>query len=1268
MDIFKKIKKGISGDKVDVPEFEVMDVRDFVAPPSLKIGSDYLQVGERYARTFFVFSYPQYLTTGWFSPIVNLDTPMDIAFHVNPVDTSEVLKNLRKRITATQAEMMERQKKGLIRDPKLQHSYQNMEDLRDRLQTGQEKMYSLGLYLTIYGEDEKKLREIETTLRSILEGRLIYIKPAVYQQGDGFVTTSPYLLDRILVHTPMNTAPLSSVFPFISFDLSSNKGILYGINQHNNSLILFDRFDMESYNEVVFGTSGSGKSIVGEETVLVRNKEGLFRTKIGKLVDELIDEKGATRIDEEMEGVIGPDLEVFTFNEELKGEWSEVSVAARKDAPETLYKFKTKSGREITTTGDHNFVALKNGKVKVTKSTNLKKGDFIPLPRKVKNEKSEKIEEINLLNLLKDSKRIYVEGGRKTIEENWEEIRKININEKLDPSLYKYRQGRRMPLPYYLKILNALKIKPDLENIKLTSQNGTFSFPPILKTTKDFFEILGLISANGSISEKIVVITSTRPETVSRIKKHLKKTGIPFFCGVKDVRIGARVPVEIFKKLCGKEKAEKKKVPSLIFDASKEKVASYLAGYFEGDGTTSQNGGVTAVSKSKDLISDISYLLYQFGIVARIKKRRKRATNNTHQKETYNQIKISGKEFVEKFKKEIGFLSSEKRNVLKNRLKEKGNTNIDVTPEISSVLNKINKHFGFNLGGIDNFHAVRRRDFNPSRKTLKRIVKEIEKRVEGYKALKPNLEVLSSLPSLVEVIDIAGAKPEVNRKLWEELGSSWAFLRKKQRPFSKNAFKAIEISQGKMFSLQEIKRALYVGFQNTDLTVSSTNQSLQKALVEEPQGNTSYKTLRRSSQKVWKKYQKILKEDLPVVEENILTLKKLTDSDLFWDPVVEIEKLKNKKHKYVYDLQVANEVFLAGNGGLFVHNSFMIKLELLRSLMTGIDVMVLDPENEYEFLSDAVDGSFLNMSLTSPNHINPFDLPKPREGEDPENVLRSNIINLVGLMRIMMGGLNPEEDAIIDRALTETYQARDITPDSDPSTWEENTPIMSDLESVLETMEGAESLVRRIRKFTEGTYSSFFNQPTNISMDKNFVSFGIRDMEEELKQLAMFVIMRYIWKEITSELKKRILVIDEAWWMMQSEDGASFLYGLVKRARKYWLGVTTITQDVGDFMRSEYGQPIVANSAIQILMKQSPSTIEIVKDTFNLTEEEKMRLLEASIGEGLFFAGAKHVAINVVASYTEDQIITTSPGEVQKIKKAKKALGGNEPGRNTRRI
>ncbi|MFA4998633.1 MAG: ATP-binding protein [Candidatus Paceibacterota bacterium] len=574
--------------------FEAPTIRaaDIIAPSSISISADSLKLGKRFAKAFFIFSYPRYLSTAWFSPVINLDTPMDIGFHIHPVETSQVLKELRKRVTEVQAEIMEREEKGLIRDPTLEIAYRDLEDLRDRLQTAQERMFNFGLYLTVYGETEKEIKDIETNLRSILESRLIYIKPALYQQRAGFNSSLPYGLDQVQVHTKINTGPLSSIFPFVSFDLSSNEGILYGINRHNNSLILFDRFSLENANSVIFAKSGSGKS-------------------------------------------------------------------------------------------------------------------------------------------------------------------------------------------------------------------------------------------------------------------------------------------------------------------------------------------------------------------------------------------------------------------------------------------------------------------------------------------------------------------------------------------------------------------------------------------------------------------------------------------------------------------------------------YAVKLEILRSLMLGVDCIIVDPENEYQFLSDAVGGSFFNISLAAPNHINPFDLATPREDEKAEDVLRSNIINLVGLLRLMLGGLTPEEDAILDRALTETYAAKDITPQTDPTTWKEKTPLMEDLEQVLEGMEGADSLVKRIRKFTKGTFAQFFNQPTNISMDKPFVVFGIRDMEDELRPMAMFIIMRYIWNKVRSELKKRILVIDEAWWMMRNEDGASFLFGICKRARKYWLGVTTITQDVGDFMKSNYGQPIITNSSLQFLMKQSSATIDIVQKTFNLTEEEKYLLLEAEVGEGMFFAGQKHVSIKVVASYTEDQIITTAPEEVLKIRQAK---------------
>ena len=340
---------------------------------------------------------------------------------------------------------------------------------------------------------------------------------------------------------------------------------------------------------------------------------------------------------------------------------------------------------------------------------------------------------------------------------------------------------------------------------------------------------------------------------------------------------------------------------------------------------------------------------------------------------------------------------------------------------------------------------------------------------------------------------------------------------------------------------------------------------------------------------------------------------------------------------------------VAGSG-----KSYTTKLEILRTLMFDVDVIVVDPEKEYEYMAEATGGKYFNISLNSEHHINPFDLPIAHEGESASDVLRSNIINLVGLFRIMLGGLTQEEDAIIDRAISETYALKDITAESDFANVE--PPLLSDFEMVLAGMEGGESLVQRLTKYTKGTWAGFINRPSNVDINKKFVVFSLRDMEDELKPVAMYIVTHYIWNAVRKNLKKRLLVIDEAWWMMKSEDTASFLFGLAKRGRKYFLGLSTITQDVDDFLNSPYGMPIVSNSSIQMLLKQSPSVIDHVQKVFNLTDEEKYLLLESDVGEGIFFVGLKHVAIKVVGSYTEDQIITTNPAQVLQIRQAKQEL------------
>lgn len=358
-----------------------------------------------------------------------------------------------------------------------------------------------------------------------------------------------------------------------------------------------------------------------------------------------------------------------------------------------------------------------------------------------------------------------------------------------------------------------------------------------------------------------------------------------------------------------------------------------------------------------------------------------------------------------------------------------------------------------------------------------------------------------------------------------------------------------------------------------------------------------------------------------------------------------------------FSLQNANAVIFATSGA---GKSYTVKLEVLRSLMLGTEVIIIDPEMEYKHLSDAVGGTYINISLSSDAKVNIFDLPRPIGEVKVEDIIRSAVITVKGLMRIMFGDITPQEDSIIDRALLETYAKKDIVPGVDLSTVE--APIMQDFQEVLEGMTGTENLIIKLRKYTEGTFAGLLNSATTVEMDNLLVSFSVRDLEDELRPLAVYTIVNHIWNVVRSEKKRRILIIDEAWWLMQHEDSAKFIFALVKRCRKYYLGVTTITQDVNDFLRSPYGQAIVTNSALQILMKQSPSAIDLIQKTFLLTEGEKYLLLEAGVGEGIFFAGPRHAAIKVVASYAEDQIITSDPKQLLELEQAKKQFASEMAG------
>lgn len=370
-----------------------------------------------------------------------------------------------------------------------------------------------------------------------------------------------------------------------------------------------------------------------------------------------------------------------------------------------------------------------------------------------------------------------------------------------------------------------------------------------------------------------------------------------------------------------------------------------------------------------------------------------------------------------------------------------------------------------------------------------------------------------------------------------------------------------------------------------------------------------------------------------------------------------------------FTLENGNAVVFAKSGA---GKSFTVKLEALRSMMLGTEIFIIDPENEYQRMCEAVGGAYVRLSLSSATRINPFDLPRVIDTEEADNALRSNLITLHGLLRLMMGGaaaqvtgqgvlntnaLSPAEEADLDAALIETYAKAGIT--NDPLTHTATPPTINDLYDTLLHMGGnGPSLAQRLRKYTSGTFAGIFSQQSNININNPMVVFNIRDLEDELRPVAMYIVLNFIWNRTKSDQKRRVLVVDEAWQLMKYEDSANFLFSLAKRARKYNLGISTITQDVEDFMGSRMGRAIVANSSMQILLKQSPSAVDVLADVFKLTSEERKRLSQFPVGQGLFFAGQNHVHIQITASPTEQNLITTNPEQVKQIQQAGEIAAG----------
>ena len=367
-----------------------------------------------------------------------------------------------------------------------------------------------------------------------------------------------------------------------------------------------------------------------------------------------------------------------------------------------------------------------------------------------------------------------------------------------------------------------------------------------------------------------------------------------------------------------------------------------------------------------------------------------------------------------------------------------------------------------------------------------------------------------------------------------------------------------------------------------------------------------------------------------------------------------------------FSLENGNAVVFAKSGA---GKSFTVKLEVLRSMMFGTEVFIIDPDNEYQRLCEAVGGAYIKLSLNSSTRLNPFDLPGVIDEDDGDNALRSNLIMLHGLLRLMMGGaqaqmaasavsggisvpaLSPEEEADLDAALLNTYAKAGIT--LDPLTHNTQPPTISDLyDELLHSGGTGPQLAQRLRKYTSGTFAGIFSQQSNVDVNNQMVVFNIRDLEDELRPVAMYIVLNYIWNKTKADRKRRLLIVDEAWQLMKYEDSANFMFSLAKRARKYELGITTISQDVEDFISSRVGRAIVANASMQILLKQSTSAIDGLASVFRLTSEEAKRLSAFPVGQGLFFAGQNHVHIQIIASPTEHRLITTNPEELKALEKA----------------
>lgn len=334
-----------------------------------------------------------------------------------------------------------------------------------------------------------------------------------------------------------------------------------------------------------------------------------------------------------------------------------------------------------------------------------------------------------------------------------------------------------------------------------------------------------------------------------------------------------------------------------------------------------------------------------------------------------------------------------------------------------------------------------------------------------------------------------------------------------------------------------------------------------------------------------------------------------------------------------------NSVILATS---WAWKSFTVKLEILRYLLNWVDIIVIDPENEYHGLCEKVGWTYVNIATSSQQFLNPFDMPPMIEDVEygKWDLLRSQIMNLVWLIQILVWKLSPEEEALLDKALQNTYALKWFTFEMEDYTGKK-PPLMEDLLHVLEWMQGGDQIALKLSKYVTWTFWKLFNNYTNIDINNSLTVFSIRDVEDALKTPAMFNVLNFIRSKVRAVKKQRLMVCDEAWIMLQNDISANFLFWLIKRARKYGLWITTISQDIEDFTRSQYWKPIVSNSSMQILLKQSVTSMKSLNQLLGLSEAEQQRLISVGVWEGLMFVWSQHVGVQILASPHEKGFITT---------------------------